>query len=66
MVIRVAQALEVTTDELLGLNGAKKNADNGKLSLRLLRRSKKIEELPPSQQKTLLKTIDTFLKGAGK
>ena len=30
MVIRVAQALEVTTDELLGLNGAKKNADNGK------------------------------------
>ncbi len=66
MVIRFAQALEVATDELLGLNGKRKNGDNGKLSLRLLRRSKKIEELPSSQQKTLLKTIDTFLKGAGR
>jgi hypothetical protein len=38
--------------------------DNGnRLSLKLLRRAKKIETLPPSQQKTLLKTIDTFLKG---
>jgi len=67
MVIRLAQALEVTTDELLGLNGSKKNGGNGnKLSLRLLRRSKKIEELPSSQQKTLLKTIDTFIKAAEK
>ncbi len=65
MVIRFAQALEVTSDELLGLNGTRK-LDEGKASLRLLRRSKKIEELPSSQQKTLLKTIDTFLKGAGK
>jgi len=63
MVIRFAQALEVTTDELLGVNGAKKTSE-GATSLRLLRRTKKIEELPPSQQKTLLKTIDTFLKGA--
>lgn len=64
MVIRFAQALEVATDELLGLNGAKKNGD--KISLRLLRRTKKIDYLPQSQQKTLLKTIDTFLKAAGK
>jgi transcriptional regulator with XRE-family HTH domain len=62
MVIRFAQALEVSGDELLGLNGAKKNGE--KLSLKLLRRSKKIETLPQPQQKTLLKTIDTFLKGA--
>lgn len=65
MVVRFAQALEVSTDEILGLNGSRKNEDT-KLSLKLLRRSKKIEELPPSQQKTLLKTIDTFLKGAEK
>jgi transcriptional regulator with XRE-family HTH domain len=63
MVIRFAQALEVSSDELLGLNGTRKLSE-GKASLRLLRRSKKIEELPSSQQKTLLKTIDTFLKGA--
>ncbi len=63
MVIRFAQALEVSTDELLGLSSKGKNGD--KVSLRLLRRTKKIEELPSAQQKTLLKTIDTFLKGAG-
>jgi transcriptional regulator with XRE-family HTH domain len=66
MVIRFAQALEVSTDELLGLNGATKNGDNGKLSLKILRRVKRIEDLPQSQQKTLLMTIDTFLKGAGR
>jgi len=64
MVVRFAQALEVSADELLGLNGAKKNGE--KTSLRLLRRTKRIAELPSSQQKTLLKTIDTFLKGAGR
>jgi len=63
MVIRFAQGLEVTTDELLGVNGPKKS-NEGTRSLRLLRRTKKIEELPPGQQKALLKTIDTFLKGA--
>jgi hypothetical protein len=46
------------------MNGAKKNGE--KTSLRLLRRTKRIAELPSSQQKTLLKTIDTFLKAAEK
>lgn len=32
----------------------------------LIRRIKKIQNLPPSQQKTLLKTIDTFIKAAEK
>lgn len=64
MVIRFAQALEVTTDELLGIRTAKENGR--KSSLKLVRRLKRIEELPPAQQKTLLKTIDTFLKGAEK
>jgi transcriptional regulator with XRE-family HTH domain len=62
MVIRFAQALEVSTDELLGLSNSEKNGQNP--SLRLLRRLKKIETLTTPQQKTLLKTIDLFLKGA--
>ena len=65
MVIRFAQAFEVSSDEILGINGAKKNSDI-KSSLRLLRRVKRIEDLPQSQQKTLLKTIDIFLKASGK
>jgi len=65
MVIRFAQALDVMTDEILGTKTSKKNGD-GKLSLRVLRRLKRIEDLPQSQQKTLLKTIDTFIKAAEK
>ena len=60
--IRFARVIEVTTDELLGVRASKDNGN--RLSLKLLRRAKKIETLPPSQQKTLLKTIDTFLKDA--
>jgi transcriptional regulator with XRE-family HTH domain len=62
--IKMANALGVATDELLGLKG--KPASGSKPSLKTLRRLKKIEELPPSQQKALFKTIDNFLKGAEK
>jgi transcriptional regulator with XRE-family HTH domain len=64
MIARFAKALEVSADELLGL-APKKNGNNG-ASLKLIRRMKKIEALPAAQQKILLRTIDTFLKGAQK
>lgn len=35
-----------------------------KASRRVLRRVERVEELPPQQQATLLRTIDTFLKAA--
>jgi len=63
MAVRFALALEVSADELLGLKPTEKSS--GKPSLKILRRLKKIEALPPSQQKLLLRTIDTFLKGVG-
>ena len=59
MIIRLALALEVTTDELLGLKGQEKKA---KPSLRIQRRVKRIEELPASQQKVLMKMIDVFIE----
>ena len=62
MIARFARALEVSADELLGLKSSKNKASRP--SLKVVRRLKKIEGLPPSQQKTLLRTIDTFLKGA--
>ena len=61
IIILLSKALNISTDELLGFTPA---ATSGKPSLKLTRRMKKIENLPPSQQKVLLKTIDTFLKGA--
>jgi transcriptional regulator with XRE-family HTH domain len=62
MIVRVAQALGVSTDELLGVKAARTDDE---ANLRLSRRLKGIEALPVAQQKVLLKTIDTFLKGAG-
>jgi transcriptional regulator with XRE-family HTH domain len=62
MVIRLAQALHVSTDELLGVKPVKTNGVE-RLSLKLTRRLKGIENLPPAQQRVLLKTIDQFLKG---
>ena len=63
MVVRFAAALEISTDELLKPKGSKA-ALRRKPSLRMLRRLEKIESLPANQQSTLLKTIDTFLRGA--
>ncbi|MCP4669899.1 MAG: helix-turn-helix transcriptional regulator [Desulfobacula sp.] len=62
MIIRLAMALDITTDSLLGLKEDKTGVS--KPNLKLQQRIKKIEDLPPAQQKVLLKTIDTFLKGA--
>jgi len=64
LVVILSKALNVSADELLGLKGFKDNGDRP--NLRLTRRMKKIKALPPSQQKALLKTLDTFLKGAEK
>jgi transcriptional regulator with XRE-family HTH domain len=62
MIVRFAQALDVTTDDLLQPKSASAPIRH-KPSLRVLRRLEKIERLPLHQQNTLLKTIDGFLKG---
>lgn len=64
MAVRFARALEVTTDELLAMTQI---ASNGKkTSRKILRRLEQIDSLRPQQQAILLKTIDTFLRGATK
>jgi transcriptional regulator with XRE-family HTH domain len=62
MIVRFANALDVTTDDLLQPKGARTTL-RPKPSLRVQRRMEKIEKLPPHQQNYLLKTIDGFLKG---
>jgi transcriptional regulator with XRE-family HTH domain len=61
MVIRMAKALEISTDELLGVKPFKNK--EVKISLKLQRRMQKIDALPPAKQKIILQTIDTFIKG---
>ena len=61
MIVRYAKALNISTDELLGVKPAK--TKDGKISFKLLRRMQKIEGLPTAKQKVLLQNIDMFLKG---
>lgn len=62
MAVRFAQALGVTMDELLGAGRRDKKAQ--KPNRKVLLRLEQIEALPRTQQTALLRTIDTFLKGA--
>lgn len=62
MAVRFAMALEFCLDELGHPNAAK--APARKPSRKVLRRLERIEELPPKQQITLLRTIDTLLEVA--
>jgi hypothetical protein len=61
MAVRFALALEVTLDELL--HPRARGASGRKPSRKVLRRLELIESLPVHQQQTVLKTIDTMLRG---
>ena len=56
MLVRFAQALNVSADELLGLSADKRLASKNP-SLKILRRLNKIASLPPTKQKAFLQTI---------
>jgi transcriptional regulator with XRE-family HTH domain len=63
MLLRIVTALKVSSDEILGIKkDDEAAADNP--SLKLVRRLIKIEQMPPNQQKALLKNIDMFLKAS--
>jgi hypothetical protein len=63
MIIRLSQALEVSSDAILGIS--QKESQISPASLKISQRMRKIEALPSFDQKALLKTIDNALKGAG-
>ena len=64
MIIRFAKSLDVSADEILGLHHEKRTRNTA--SLKIIRRVNKIESLPDSKQKALLKTIDVFLETSEK
>jgi transcriptional regulator with XRE-family HTH domain len=55
----IARLLHVSADELVGRKPTKAN---GSLSLKLVRRLKAIEQLPPRRQKFVLQTLDALLR----
>ena len=63
MAVRFALALDISTDELLHPNAAKKKSMK-KPSLKVMRRMEQIEKLPPAAQIAVLRTIDAFVRSA--
>jgi transcriptional regulator with XRE-family HTH domain len=63
VIIRFALALQVSSDELLGLK-EHDSLINQPPNVRLIKRMQKIQELPAADQKALIKNIDMFLKAA--
>jgi transcriptional regulator with XRE-family HTH domain len=61
LLVRLAEALEVTTDALAGRKqGLRRDGPLSPESLRIWRRVKRIEELPVHDRKTILKMIDAM------
>ncbi len=61
IIVRFAQALDVTTDEILGLRKPERPDALSNISRRLLRRLKQFDSLAKRDQDALLRTIDAFL-----
>lgn len=63
VIIRFALALQVSSDELLGLKEHESLASQPP-NVRLIKRMQKIQGLPAAEQKALIKNIDMFLKAS--
>lgn len=59
MLVDLARALRVTSDELLGLKPLR--ATPSPKVARLLKRLERLAELPPTEQRAVLKVVDGFL-----
>ena len=59
VVAKLAKALDVTTDELLGLQPLKKNkANDGAENFRLMRKLRLVKDLPQKERRRVLQFID--------
>ncbi len=63
MLVDLANALGVTTDELLGVKTLKDKPDPK--AARLVKRLQRIERLPPADRRTVLKFLDALLESKG-
>lgn len=60
MLVDLARALGITADELLGMAPVREKTSPK--TARLLKRLRRIEELPPAEQRAVLKMVDALLE----
>jgi hypothetical protein len=58
LLVELAQTLKVSSDELLGLKPVVEK--QSPRAARLLKRLRKIDDLPPADQRTILKLVDAL------
>jgi transcriptional regulator with XRE-family HTH domain len=63
LLVRFAEALGVSTSELLGVTSRSNERPNPD-SVRLWRRFRRVQELPEGDRKTIFRMIDTFVEGS--
>lgn len=63
LLVQLARALTVTSDEFLGVMPVRDTLSSK--TARLLKRLRRIEELPPADQRGVLKLVDTCLRPGG-
>ena len=62
LAVRIAVALDISTDDIL--RPQTKKAERRGPSLKIVRRMEEIERLPPRQQTVVLSALDSILRGA--
>jgi transcriptional regulator with XRE-family HTH domain len=60
ILVELAKALRVSTDELLGVRPVRETLPPK--TARLLKRLRRVEELPPADQRAVLKLVDAMLE----
>lgn len=60
ILVELAKALRVSTDELLGVRPVRETL--APKTARLLKRLRRVEELPPADQRAVLKLVDAMLE----
>ncbi len=63
LLVELARALEITADELLGIEQLREKVPVKKASIR--RRLQQVEELPTADQKAALKFVDALVESRG-
>lgn len=64
VLLRLARALKVSPDELLGLKAeARAESSTSPQNLRLWRKLRRVEKLPPAQRRTVVQLIDALVEG---
>jgi transcriptional regulator with XRE-family HTH domain len=63
LIIRLAEILDVSTDEILGLK-PRPRANGGVKNRRIMRRVQQLDRLPVRDQQAVLRTLDAFLSKA--